>query len=122
MTVRVAPRSPSRPTSSLVLLVASATLLLLFAGWLRMQHIVSLYEWPDEIWSLWHVQGTFSQAMSRVPYDWPPLFSIISWVWTHIAGPTLEASRVLMIQFAMLTLVFTYRATRLFYAQIAPSA
>ena len=87
-----------------------------------MQHIVSLYEWPDEIWSLWHVQGSFSQAMSRVPYDWPPLFSIVSWVWTQIAGPTLEASRILMIQFALLSLVFTYRATVLFYERIAPKA
>ncbi len=87
-----------------------------------MQHIVSFYEWPDEIWSLWHVQGSFSQAMTRVPYDWPPLFSIVAWVWTQIVGPRLEASRVLMIQFAMLSLVFTYRGTRLFYEQIAPKA
>ncbi len=87
-----------------------------------MQHIVSFYEWPDEIWSLWHIQGTFSQAMSRVPYDWPPLFSIVAWVWSQLVGPALEASRVLMIQFAMLSLVFTYRATRLLYARVAPKA
>jgi len=102
--------------------MGGATLLLLFAGWLRMQHIVDFYEWPDEIWSLWHVQGSFSQAMSRVPYDWPPLFSIVAWVWTQIVGPTLEASRVLMIQFALLSLVFTYRAAMLFYERIAPKA
>ncbi len=87
-----------------------------------MQHIVTFYEWPDEIWSLWHVQGTFSEALSRVPYDWPPLFSIVAWVWMQIAGPSLEASRVLMIQFALLTLVFMYRAALVFYAQIAPDA
>lgn len=115
-------RSSSRNTSSFLFLIGAATLLLLFAGWLRLQHIVSFYEWPDEIWSLWHVQGSFSQAMSRVPYDWPPLFSIVAWVWTQIVGPTLEASRVLMIQFAMLSLVFMYRAARLFYARIAPNA
>lgn len=122
MTELMPTRSTSRSMSSLVFLLGGATLLLLFAGWLRMQHIVSLYEWPDEIWSLWHVQGSFSQAMSRVPYDWPPLFSIVSWVWTQIVGPTLEASRILMIQFAMLSLAFTYRATVLFYERIAPEA
>lgn len=122
MTVSVPLPSSSRNTSSLLFLVGAATLLLLFAGWLRLQHIVSFYEWPDEIWSLWHVRGSFSEAMSRVPYDWPPLFSIVAWVWTQIVGPTLEASRVLMIQFALLSLVFMYRATRLFYAKIAPQA
>ncbi len=122
MTVLMPTRSTSRSMSSLVFLLGGATLLLLFAGWLRMQHVVSLYEWPDEIWSLWHVQGNFSQAMSRVPYDWPPLFSLVSWVWTQIVGPALEASRILMIQFAMLSLAFTYRATVLFYERIAPEA
>src|SRR3954464_15859382 len=119
MTVISASRSSSRANSSLLFLMGGATLLLLFAGWLRMEHVVSLYEWPDEIWSLWHVQGSFSQAMSRVPYDWPPLFSIISWVWTQIAGPSLEASRMLMVEFALLSLVFTYRATLLFYEMTA---
>ncbi|MBI1279583.1 MAG: hypothetical protein GC179_15760 [Anaerolineaceae bacterium] len=122
MSVTAPTPSPSRNMLSPVFLVGAATLLLLFAAWLRMQHIVSFYEWPDEIWSLWHVQGTFSQAMSRVPYDWPPLFSIVAWVWTQIVGPTLEASRVLMVQFALLSLVFMYRAARLLYLRIAPNA
>src|SRR3954465_14281074 len=118
MCVSISSRPESRRTSSLIFLVAATTLLLLFAGWLRLQHITSFYEWPDEIWSLWHVQGSFSQAMSRVPYDWPPLFSIISWIWTQIVGPSLEASRILMVQFALQSLVFMYRATRLFYTRI----
>ncbi len=122
MAASISSHSHSRQPSSLLFLVGAATLLLLFAGWLRLQHIVTFYEWPDEIWSLWHVQGSFSDAMSRVPYDWPPLFSIVAWVWTQIVGPALEASRVLMIQFALLSLVFIYRATLLFYERIAPQA
>jgi len=94
--------------------------LLLFAGWLRTQHLVSFYEWPDEIWSLWHVQGSFAEAMSRVPYDWPPLFSIMTWVWMQFVGLTLEASRYFMILLALLGVIFTFRAAQALIAAIAP--
>ncbi len=94
--------------------------LLLFAGWLRTQHVVGFYEWPDEIWSLWHVNGSFSEAMSRVPYDWPPLFSILTWAWIQVAGNTLEASRYIMILWALLAVVFMYRASLALFMRIAP--
>lgn len=68
---------PSYPLASYLLLVVAA----LFVAWLRLRHMVDFVEWPDEIWSLWHVRGTFSEAMSRIPYDWPPLFSLLAWAW-----------------------------------------
>lgn len=109
-----------RPKASLWLLFAFIALLL-FAGWLRTQHLVGFYEWPDEIWSLWHVQGSFREAMSRVPYDWPPLFSILSWVWMQLAGQALEASRYLMILWSLLGMVFTFKAAQALFATIAPT-
>lgn len=110
--------SPSRSLWSLMALI----LLLLFAGWLRTRHIVAFYEWPDEIWSLWHVQGTFAEAMSRVPYDWPPLFSVMTWLWTQVAGKTLEASRYLMILMGLLMVASMYRASGVFFELAAPQA
>lgn len=109
-----------RPKSSLWLLFAFIALLL-FAGWLRTQHLVGFYEWPDEIWSLWHVQGSFREAMSRVPYDWPPLFSVLSWVWMQLAGQALEASRYLMVLWSLLGMVFTFKAAQALFATIAPT-
>lgn len=88
-------------------------LLLLVAGFLRSQHLVEFVEWPDEIWSVWHVQGTFEEAMSRVPADWPPLFSAITWGWQQVVGYSLEAARYLSVLFSLLTLVFVYRAALL---------
>ncbi len=102
--------------------IGFAIALLLLASWLRLHHIVEFYEWPDEIWSLWQVRGSLSQAMSRVAFDWPPLFSFISWVWMQIVGQTLEASRFLMIQYALLTIVFLYRAALALFKMVTPQA
>lgn len=84
--------------------------LLLFSAALRIGYVVDFVEWPDEIWSVWHVRGTFDQAMQRVPADWPPLFSVVTWLWQQIAGLQLETARYLMILLSLLTLAFLYRA------------
>jgi hypothetical protein len=85
---------------------------LLLAAYLRMQYLVSFVEWPDEIRSVWRVEGSFDQAISRVPGDWPPLYTAILWLWQQVAGPRLEASRLLSVLFSLLALAFVYRATR----------
>ena len=108
--------------ASPVWLLFAMIALLLFAGWLRTQHLVGFYEWPDEIWSLWHVQGSFSEAMSRVPYDWPPLFSIVTWIWMQFVGLTLEASRYFMVLLALLGVIFTFRAAQALITALAPPA
>lgn len=118
----VASRSVQPRLPSSMRLLCAMIGLLLFAGWLRTQHLVGFYEWPDEIWSLWHVQGSFNEAMSRVPYDWPALFSIMTWLWMQVAGETLEASRYLMILWALLGVVFTYRAAQALFVTLAPDA
>ncbi len=120
MTV-ISTRPQQRLASNLLPLLA-LVVFLLFAGWLRTVHIVDFFEWPDEIWSLWHVQGSFREAMSRVPYDWPPLFSAISWGWMQLAGLTLEASRYLTILFALLSMVFVFRAAKSLFLVVAPTA
>jgi len=87
---------------------------LLFSAALRIGYVVDFVEWPDEIWSVWHVRGTFEQAMQRVPADWPPLFSAVTWLWQQIAGLQLETARYLMVLLSLLTLAFLYRAARRF--------
>jgi hypothetical protein len=89
------------------------TALLLLSAFLRLQHLVSFVEWPDEIRSVWHVEGTFSEAMSRVPRDWPPLFSAILWLWQQMVGTGLEAARFLSALLSLLGAAFFYRAGRL---------
>jgi hypothetical protein len=89
------------------------TVLLLLTAFLRLQHLVSFVEWPDEIRSVWHVEGTFSEAMNRVPRDWPPLFSAALWLWQQIIGNGLEAARFLSVLFSLLGAAFFYRAARL---------
>lgn len=92
------------------LLWVFAVVLLLVAAWLRFRHVVDFVEWLDEIWSVWHVRGSFSEAMSRVPYDWPPLFSAVTWFWQQVAGDRLEVARYLMGLLGVLGAAFTYQA------------
>jgi hypothetical protein len=92
--------------------------ILLIAAWLRIQNLVDYYEASDEIWSVWHVQGSFDQMMTRVAYDWPPLFSMLSWGWMQLVGQTLEAHRYLMVLLSMLGAVSLYRAALLLYRRI----
>lgn len=107
---------PSYPLASYLLLVVAA----LFVAWLRLRHMVDFVEWPDEIWSLWHVRGTFSEAMSRIPFDWPPLFSLLAWAWMQIVGHTLEAFRFIMILIAVMGSLCLYRAAILFNQLFIP--
>lgn len=96
-------------------------MILLFAAWLRIYNLVDYYEASDEIWSVWHVQGSFDQMMTRVAYDWPPLFSMLSWGWMQIIGPTLEAHRYLMVLLSLLGMACLYRAAWLFFRRIHPN-
>ena len=77
---------------------------------LRTTHLIEFTDWNDEVWSLWHVRGTLSEALSRVPADWPPLFSIITWAWLHVAGPKLEIARYMMVLLAALSAATIYQA------------
>jgi hypothetical protein len=88
----------------------SVTLLLLFGAALRLQHLVDFVEWPDEILTLWRTQGSIQDLLLRMPGDWPPLYSLLTWGWVQIAGPSLEASRFLMVLFAVLGMALVYRA------------
>lgn len=97
-------------------LLAGLTALLLFAGWLRLRSFVDFVEWPDEVWSVWHVRGTLGDALLRTPYDWPPLFTLTSWLWVQVVGPRLEASRYLMILISLLGVAFCYRAARALFS------
>lgn len=93
--------------------------LLLLAAALRLQYVVDFPEWVDEIWSLWHVRDSLESVITRTPYDWTPLFGVITWFWVRIAGPTLEAARILQVLLSLLTLAFLYRAAYLFPVFIA---
>jgi len=77
---------------------------------LRTTHLIEFTDWNDEVWSLWHVRGTLSEALSRVPADWPPLFSIVTWAWLHVAGPKLEFARYMMVLLAALSAATIYQA------------
>ncbi|MEZ4669145.1 MAG: glycosyltransferase family 39 protein [Anaerolineae bacterium] len=97
-------------------LMVLVIVLLLFAAWLRTRHMVDFVEWPDEIWSAWQVRGTFPQAMTRVAYDWPPLYSAAVWAGMQLVGQTLEALRYLMILLSVLSITVLYRAAIHFYS------
>lgn len=86
-----------------------------FGAMLRFTLIFDLYEWPDEIWSLWHVRGSLSDAVIRTPYDWPPGYTMITWLWVQLAGPTLEANRALTVFFGILALAAVYQAARILF-------
>lgn len=94
-----------------------AVLILLFAAYLRLSNLVGFVEWPDEIWSVWHVHGPFQQAMARVPNDWPPLFSALTWIWQQIVGLHLETARYLMVLISLFGLSFIYRTARRLHPQ-----
>ncbi len=84
--------------------------IVLLAVGLRTTHLIKFTDWNDEVWSLWHVRGTLSESLSRVPADWPPLFSIITWGWLQVAGPKLEIARYMMVLLAALNVATFYRA------------
>ncbi len=102
-------------------ILAAMVILLLFAVWLRLRFWVDFVEWPDEVWSVWHVRGTLNDALLRTPYDWPPLFTVTSWLWVQIAGATLEASRYLMILISLVGIACTYRAAHYAFRQFTPA-
>jgi len=103
------------------LILAAMVALLLFAAWLRLRSWVDFVEWPDEVWSVWHVRGTLHDALLRTPYDWPPLFTLTSWLWVQIAGAKLEASRYLMILVSLVGVACAYRAAREGLDALTPS-
>jgi hypothetical protein len=84
--------------------------LLLFAAFLRLQHLVSFVEWPDEIRSVWRTQFGLDNLLIRNPPDWPPLYEVFVWVWIRIAGRALEVSRYTSVLFSLLGASLTYRA------------
>jgi hypothetical protein len=86
-------------------------LVILFAVWLRARNLVTFIEWPDEIWSVWHVRGSLGDAIARTPADWPPLFGVMTWGWQQLAGTSLEAARWMMVLFAALATALIARAT-----------
>jgi uncharacterized membrane protein len=96
------------------------TFLLLFAAGLRIQHVVSFVEWPDEISTLWRSQGSLNRLLVLTPEDWPPLYGIIHWVWVQFVGPTLEATRYLSVLAALPGLAVTYRAARALFQTTSP--
>jgi hypothetical protein len=77
---------------------------------LRTTHLIEFTDWNDEVWSLWHVQGSLSEALSRVPADWPPVFSVLTWGWMQAAGPKLEVARYMMVLLAALGIATFYQA------------
>jgi hypothetical protein len=101
--------SHRRPYLLLILLTA----LLLFNVALRMQHIVTFTEHHDEIFNLWQTQGSLDDALRRAPFDWPPGFPVVMWVWVHFIGSRIESARVMSVLFSALAVAFLYRVARL---------
>jgi hypothetical protein len=89
---------------------------ILLAVALRITHLVEFTDWNDEVWSLWHVQGSLGEAMSRIPADWPPLFSLLTWAWLQLAGPKLEIARYMMVLLAALSVATLYQAALAWFA------
>ncbi len=92
--------------------ILSVTVLLLFAAWLRLRHIVDFVEWPDEIYTVWNAQGTLSDRLVRTDPYWPPLHGYVVWAWRQLAGPTLEVQRVLSVFISLLATASVYRIGR----------
>lgn len=40
----------------------------------------------DEVWHAWHTSERFDQVFLWLPYDWPPLYFVLLWVWQGLTG------------------------------------
>ncbi len=57
----------------------------------------------DEVWHAWHTSSTFDNLLLWMPYDWPPLYFVILWMWQGLTGGdplTLRYSSVLIFLLA----------------------
>jgi hypothetical protein len=93
------------------------------AAALRLHGVVKFPEWPDEIFTVWNTQGSFTDLLTHLDPYWPPLHAYIVWGWRHLAGESLEVQRVLSMLFGLLALALIYRvALRLNSAAALPAA
>lgn len=93
--------------------------LLLLAAALRVGHLVDFLEWPDEIRTVWRAESTLENLLIRTPPDWPPTYGLLTWGWARLAGPTLEAARVLSALAGILGVALVYRAAYAWVGQVS---
>ena len=104
------------PFARKTLELTQLTAVLLLAAGLRILRLVEFVEWPDEIYTLWRSQGSLRNLLTLTPNDWPPLYGVIHWIWVQFTGPTLEASRYLMVLVSLLGIALMYQAARALFS------
>jgi hypothetical protein len=104
------------PFARKTLELTQLTAVLLLAAGLRILRLVEFVEWPDEIYTLWRSQGSLRNLLTLTPNDWPPLYGVIHWIWVQFTGPTLEASRYLMVLVSLVGIALMYQAARALFS------
>src|SRR5258708_7334263 len=103
-----------KPRRVLIILV----LLLLFAAFLRIRHLVDFVEWPDEIYTVWQAKMNIRDGLIHTDPFWPPLFGTLVWTSMHVVSQSLEAIRFLSVLFSLLATASIYQASRTFFALV----
>jgi hypothetical protein len=85
--------------------------MLLALAW-RFGGVVDFWEYPDEVWTVWQVQGNLADALTRTPFDWSPLYPVVIWAWVQIVGNMLETARLLNPLLGAMTLALLFQVGR----------
>jgi hypothetical protein len=87
-------------------------LILVVAMAVRVPVILHVPMWWDEIYTMWQVQAGFGQNVAMTPYDWPPLYFVVLWVWAAVAGSGDLSGRGLSLLFGLGSVALLYGAGR----------
>src|SRR5262249_21636389 len=100
-------------------ILALMTAILLLSAVSRLIYFTALPVNPDEIWSAWQTLGSAADTIRWTPTDWPPLYFIILWGWTHFVCFTPEALRVLSLLISLVGIACFYRVSRRLWGETA---
>jgi hypothetical protein len=85
--------------------------MLLALAW-RFGGVVDFWEYPDEVWTVWQVQGNLTDTLTRTPFDWSPFYPVVVWTWVQVVGNTLETARLLNPLLGAITLALLFQVGR----------
>ena len=74
----------------------------------------------DEVWHTWQTGQSLEEAMRWLPFDWPPLYVVVLWVWQNFVGNHPIVMRLLSALIFMIGSAWTFRlGRRLFHTEPA---
>ncbi len=93
-----------------VLLVAARALFL---------HADDLSMWFDELWTLFHVSGSFRQIFTDRDLSWPPGWYVLLYAWIHVFSRNDFVVHLLSVYLGMLSVAATVRVGRELHSRAA---